>query len=699
MLRLIRHSLLGLCTLGILSCSSDQIPSAPTAATSVPGGPNNIISDGSHSAGNPNFFFLPPLVGNPTSSPNYDADKFNGRLHPVMVVYSLPDGEACTGTPQDGPKAVAVVLEEEMYKVNWDTRAANLDANTTYRLCVMSSADGGTLLGFVDLLPISGGVKNARTGEVFAFNDGRTVPVKFRIEDGALSYDPANPALLGTEFTVDNTGGSITLADDAGATLLAAVSVPAGAVPAGEEVTIVLTQEDPQYTGSERPMCLPGGLTQSDECYQIRTEPALYQFGMPVHVEICVDASPVPEALQSELLVHKYNTTEGLQALPWAEPTIIGSDCTGSSLLGAASAVFEPFARWVGNLLAPPELSASVLAGTRVPKGLGGTAGSFSDFGGAVPSSAPQAPVGLTVPASATVGQAGLVAAASGGSGTGAFSFTSLTPSICSVDSASVTTGSITTLAAGTCSLTATKAADAIYMAATSDTGSVTVTATGQPTRILIDASRDGGGWWFPQTGSFNRSAPHQGKALADTLRALGYVVDELPRGMIIHDALFFNGYQSPGAYQIVVRAGSTPAPGSGTLYTTDEIQAYQRFLYTPGSSLLVETDYKPSWPPAPPDPLALILGLHFDGDLTGFVSLIADPITSGTDSVYYSAGSVLTNDPEGVTVLGTVSDYPVMGILTYGPSRVFFIGDINALQDVPQPLVTNVFQWLATGP
>ena len=89
MLRLIRHSLLGLCTLGILSCSSDQSPSAPTAATSVPGGPNNIISDGSHSAGNPNFFFLPPLVGNPTSSPNYDADKFNGRLHPVMVVYSL----------------------------------------------------------------------------------------------------------------------------------------------------------------------------------------------------------------------------------------------------------------------------------------------------------------------------------------------------------------------------------------------------------------------------------------------------------------------------------------------------------------------------------------------------------------------------------------------------------------------------------
>ncbi len=40
---------------------------------------------------------------------------------------------------------------------------------------------------------------------------------------------------------------------------------------------------------------------------------------------------------------------------------------------------------------------------------------------------------------------------------------------------------------------------------------------------ILIDASHDGGVWWFPQSGPFSPGAPHQGKALADHLRGLGH--------------------------------------------------------------------------------------------------------------------------------------------------------------------------------
>ena len=40
--------------------------------------------------------------------------------------------------------------------------------------------------------------------------------------------------------------------------------------------------------------------------------------------------------------------------------------------------------------------------------------------------------------------------------------------------------------------------------------------------RVLVDASKDGGVWWFPQGGSFDPDAYHQGKPLADYSPRLG---------------------------------------------------------------------------------------------------------------------------------------------------------------------------------
>src|SRR5262249_30671099 len=53
---------------------------------------------------------------------------------------------------------------------------------------------------------------------------------------------------------------------------------------------------------------------------------------------------------------------------------------------------------------------------------------------------------------------------------------------------------------------------------------------------ILVDASKDGGVWWWPQTPSngYSENRDHQGKPLADYLKKLGYEVDELPLGAII---------------------------------------------------------------------------------------------------------------------------------------------------------------------
>jgi hypothetical protein len=74
---------------------------------------------------------------------------------------------------------------------------------------------------------------------------------------------------------------------------------------------------------------------------------------------------------------------------------------------------------------------------------------------------APQGAVTVTAPSDATYGQTGLGASASGGSGTGAYSFSAGSSTACTVDS--VTGVIAVTNGTGTCSITASRAGDANY--------------------------------------------------------------------------------------------------------------------------------------------------------------------------------------------------------------------------------------------
>ena len=86
---------------------------------------------------------------------------------------------------------------------------------------------------------------------------------------------------------------------------------------------------------------------------------------------------------------------------------------------------------------------------------------------------AEQAVVVIAVPVSATYGQAGLSVAGTGGNGTGAFSYSHGVSTACTVDS---TTGALAiTSGSGTCAVTATKAADNDYNAATSMPGTIAI--------------------------------------------------------------------------------------------------------------------------------------------------------------------------------------------------------------------------------
>ncbi|TMI95575.1 MAG: hypothetical protein E6H08_06435 [Bacteroidetes bacterium] len=200
---------------------------------------------------------------------------------------------------------------------------------------------------------------------------------------------------------------------------------------------------------------------------------------------------------------------------------------------------------------------------------------------------------------------------------------------------------------------------------------------------ILVDASKDGGVWWFPQGPSTGYSAtnPHQGTALADYFRNLGYQVDELPRGAIITTELL-------DRYSKVIR------PSAFFSYSPEEIKAYTSFLNRP-SSLLLASDHMMN---TVNDQLSASLGLMFEGAYNGpITSFQPHAITSGVASLDYIAGSVLKSwDPSKITVLGyQAQGVAAMGIVHHPSSRIFFIGDANGIELVPQPFISNLNSWL----
>lgn len=468
-----------LSALALAACSDRRAPTSPPEATAGPPGPLFAIVDGAR-GGNPDFFFLPPLQPSPRRNPNFDRGGFNPNLAPTVKICDgrdlTPASECATPLMKGGqPVVFAAVrgwdglpdwVDPEQYHVLWRTRDYNLTVGHPYRILVKV---GGTLLGFLDLVPASrllGALRISAGGQDIGWLDDAIVPIRFRIERGALCANPQDC----TETTVSSGGGDITVPSK-----LAGLSVPSGAVESGDTVTVVIEREDPQYGGE----CLPTDIVQSKGCYHFRSDPPGYEFTTQVRMEICVDPQYLTADQEERLRLFKYNTEEGLQQLPLAETSLV--DCSEFTAMaqpaasrpsGFAAAALQRLGRFAARLLGPRPLYAARFGG--VPKGVGGTGGSFSDVGGAVPSTATQEAVLLTVPASAQVGQEGLVATASGGSGTGAFSYASSTPTICTVGAES---GAIAALAAGTCTLTATKAADPVYKAATSEPQSFPVTA------------------------------------------------------------------------------------------------------------------------------------------------------------------------------------------------------------------------------
>ncbi len=220
--------------------------------------------------------------------------------------------------------------------------------------------------------------------------------------------------------------------------------------------------------------------------------------------------------------------------------------------------------------------------------------------------------------------------------------------------------------------------------------------------KILVDASHDGGVWWFPQSVStgFSADLSHQGQSFANLLRDKGFEVTELGRGKELTEEMFFGNY-------IVIRVNGLET------YTAKEIAVYTK-LINRGMNLAFFTDHKTN---DPVDELGDLLGIEFKGIANGEVTnFTAHEITDNMISLGYIAGSVIANANSNlnINILGRLrpedfadlnfngmkddnepSAPPVMGVLSYPKSKIFFIGDTNGLEGQPQPFIDNLIHWM----
>ncbi|PYP07827.1 MAG: hypothetical protein DMD56_14160, partial [Gemmatimonadetes bacterium] len=236
----------------LLTACSDQQPLQPPAGSR----PSALIMDGAHHGGNPDFFFLPPLAADPTGGPNFDAGKFNPNLAPTAEVCRLSGDPAsgavdCATDIQGqpvlvfGPKPMTLAVEQ--YQVTWDTKSPTLlDASKFYRI-IVRGAPRGTMLGLLDVDPVTGGLKDVRTGEVVQFQDGRSLPIKVRIEQGAFGVtnpDHVEQVVTNHITTPTGTADVTTNTGFAGARLVDNW-LPAAAVAAGIDRVVVIIERVP----------------------------------------------------------------------------------------------------------------------------------------------------------------------------------------------------------------------------------------------------------------------------------------------------------------------------------------------------------------------------------------------------------------------------------------------------------------------
>jgi len=339
--RLTRLLLTGAACLLFFGCRGDTVSPKPDT-------PMFAVSDGAHN-GNPDFFFLPPLFKNPSTDPNFEPNAANMSLKPAVEICELgpaaADGsrQCIAGPPlkRFDPSAVTASLTDQSYQVNWRTDESALDPAKFYRIRVLV---GTSLLGFADVDPVSNGsqLKNVQTNEYIGLVDGRTLPIKFRIETGALCAVDGTPCASGTINL--SQGGGVELVGDGedfhidipSGTTATFNGQPVNNVTLNLEVCPGIDVDLPTFGPCLRVSTFSDATGQGE-----------LQFSNPVLISMCVLNSVyhTPDETRQEDLITLHQQDGALiRALPHASPdcNVIGSRSGWDRLKSFAARLFAP---------------------------------------------------------------------------------------------------------------------------------------------------------------------------------------------------------------------------------------------------------------------------------------------------------------------------------------------------------------------
>lgn len=381
--------------ISLSACNGDRV----VQPDATPTNPTTAISDATHGAigGNPDFFFLPPMVGNPSGSPKWDAGAFNPDLRPtVEICASAATTEAAVGTAPCTPVlpsyTATVDAGAEQYQVNWKVPSSS---TIFYRVAVKV---GTKVLGFADVETGANGsqLKNVSTGDFIPLVDGRTLPIKFRIERYALCEIPGDPNKPCASKSVDlSIGGTVSIT-------LPGTTAPTGIVIPSQGTAASIAAVTVQACDDINPRAID--LRTFGPCFRVTADngsrdaatnfvfanaATVFSCEVDAVVHAAIDAGSLAAAQEPLVTLHRldgYGTSaQRVAALQHVPACGKGVSSAGSTLKGVLASLahgnVRSAARQIAALVAPAPLYASMF----IDLGGGGLTGDLSDFQFALP--------------------------------------------------------------------------------------------------------------------------------------------------------------------------------------------------------------------------------------------------------------------------------------------------------------------------
>jgi hypothetical protein len=178
------------CLLAAAACSGSDGLMGPSTSPLIPTRPVASISDATQGAGNPHFYWLPPIAPAGTY-----AGTFDPGLQPTIKICRLASLPCTTPLVTIAPGSIKVDATAQSYSAKWSTSPTNITVDD-YRAEVWI---GSRKMGFADIRVVAKqkDVHTVPTGFV-GVAQGNSLTLAFRLEFGivaSINIAPSNPAI------------------------------------------------------------------------------------------------------------------------------------------------------------------------------------------------------------------------------------------------------------------------------------------------------------------------------------------------------------------------------------------------------------------------------------------------------------------------------------------------------------------------